>query len=81
MKWKFKENDIIIWPADDEWNIPLIARVDNRREEDRHTEYHLLFLDSSSVWAAAYYIERDYEKLNWNPKFFDLFMTNYEKSL
>lgn len=76
-KWKFKIGDIIIWSPDDNRERALIAKVIDRRNRigtGESAQYRLLFLGNSADWDWRSYTEQDFKKLNWNIKFFDLFM-------
>ncbi len=63
MRWKFKIGDIIYDP-------PFVAKVIGRN----HSKYHVLYLDSSFGWHAGGYVEDTYDRIEFNAKFFDLFV-------
>ncbi len=72
MSWKFKIDDIIVWPADLFWDRPTIAKIVNRKNWS--FEYYLLYLDGSSGWRCKRLIEKNYRKFKMPEEFFDLFM-------
>ncbi len=73
--WKFEMGDIIIWPCDSWWTWSIIAKI-----IDRNNKYYLLlWSDGSSGWTYQKRIEKDYKKLDWDVKFFDLFVFGHWK--
>jgi len=72
MNWKFKKDDIIIWPADKHFPlfIALVVDIDHRSAGPR---YYLEFFDGLAFWIFKSFAEQRYRVLDWDIRFFHLF--------